>query len=262
MTRADNSAFLAQAGARRHQAALPAAHHAIEQLQTPGTSSELQHRRTISRRLPGDGSTAKTRSATSSAVSRRSSHRPPAGPPRSAQPPARPASGSMPPAPRSPACEPRTAPSATSSPATSASSGHNTPATLHANLNDRLATNSCGEDTSTPQKCPSTRHYLQTTLDNRRYGRQSRLADRVIVPRPNDRYVPLRHTMRRDADPAARGDRRNHCVHADAHPPRCPGSMFHRAIRVRRPAPPNLVLMKRKPARSRVTDSALVVLAV
>ena len=36
MTRADNSASLAQANARRHQAALAAARHAIEQLQREG----------------------------------------------------------------------------------------------------------------------------------------------------------------------------------------------------------------------------------
>src|SRR5215831_7046516 len=36
MTRADNSAYLAQANARRHQAALAAAGHAIEQLQREG----------------------------------------------------------------------------------------------------------------------------------------------------------------------------------------------------------------------------------
>jgi len=36
MTRADNSSFLTQANARRHQAALSAAHHAIEQLQRQG----------------------------------------------------------------------------------------------------------------------------------------------------------------------------------------------------------------------------------
>jgi hypothetical protein len=36
MNRADNSAYLAQANARRHQAALAAAHHAIEQLQHEG----------------------------------------------------------------------------------------------------------------------------------------------------------------------------------------------------------------------------------
>jgi len=36
MTRADNSSFLAQANARRHQAALSAAHRAIEQLQRQG----------------------------------------------------------------------------------------------------------------------------------------------------------------------------------------------------------------------------------
>jgi len=36
MTRTDNSSFLTQANARRHQAALSAAHHAIEQLQRQG----------------------------------------------------------------------------------------------------------------------------------------------------------------------------------------------------------------------------------
>ena len=36
MNRADNSAFLAQANARRHQAALAAARHAIEQLRREG----------------------------------------------------------------------------------------------------------------------------------------------------------------------------------------------------------------------------------
>ena len=36
MNRADNSAYLAQANARRHQAALAAARHAIEQLQREG----------------------------------------------------------------------------------------------------------------------------------------------------------------------------------------------------------------------------------
>jgi hypothetical protein len=36
MARADNSAFLAQANARRHEAAIAAAHHAIEQLQREG----------------------------------------------------------------------------------------------------------------------------------------------------------------------------------------------------------------------------------
>ena len=36
MARADNSSFLAQANARRHQAALSAAHHAIQELQRQG----------------------------------------------------------------------------------------------------------------------------------------------------------------------------------------------------------------------------------
>jgi len=38
MNRADNSAFLTQANARRHQAALTAARHAIKQLQREGTA--------------------------------------------------------------------------------------------------------------------------------------------------------------------------------------------------------------------------------
>ncbi len=38
MTRAENSAFLAQANARRHQAALAAARHAIDQLRREGKS--------------------------------------------------------------------------------------------------------------------------------------------------------------------------------------------------------------------------------
>jgi hypothetical protein len=37
MTRADNSAFLTQANTRRHEAALAAAHHAIDQLRREGT---------------------------------------------------------------------------------------------------------------------------------------------------------------------------------------------------------------------------------
>ena len=36
MARADNSSFLAQANARRHQAALSAARHAIQELQRQG----------------------------------------------------------------------------------------------------------------------------------------------------------------------------------------------------------------------------------
>jgi Family of unknown function (DUF6262) len=36
MTRADNSAFLAQANTRRHEAALAAAHHAIDQMRREG----------------------------------------------------------------------------------------------------------------------------------------------------------------------------------------------------------------------------------
>ena len=43
---------------------------------------------------------------------------------------------------------------------------------------------SCGGDMSTPQKCPPARHYLQTTSDNRRYGR--------VTLRPVYRRLPHR----------------------------------------------------------------------
>ena len=52
MTRADNSAFLAQANARRHQAALAAAHHAIDQLRREGkpvTYAAVAHAAGVSR---------------------------------------------------------------------------------------------------------------------------------------------------------------------------------------------------------------------
>ena len=82
-----------------------------------------------------------------------------------------------------------------------------------------------------------------------RTRRYVRVAGRIRVAGPlriSGRYVLLRDTVRRDADPAVRGDRCDHCVDAGAHSPGCPGSMFHRELRVRRPAPPDLVLMKRK----------------
>lgn len=52
MNRADNSAFLAQANARRHQAALAAAHHAIDQLRREGkpvTYAAVAHAAGVSR---------------------------------------------------------------------------------------------------------------------------------------------------------------------------------------------------------------------
>ena len=52
MARADNSSFLAQANARRHQAALSAAHRAIQQLQRQGRAvnfSTVAHSAGVSR---------------------------------------------------------------------------------------------------------------------------------------------------------------------------------------------------------------------
>ena len=48
----------------------------------------------------------------------------------------------------------------------------------------------CGEDMSTPQKCLSTRHYLQTTSDNRRSGRlRPSSLTRGYKPRRGNLYV-------------------------------------------------------------------------
>jgi ABC-type Fe2+-enterobactin transport system substrate-binding protein len=52
MTRADNSAFLAQANIRRHQAALAAARHAINQLRREGRAvsyTAIAHTADVSR---------------------------------------------------------------------------------------------------------------------------------------------------------------------------------------------------------------------
>ena len=172
MTRADNSAYLAQANAQRHQAALLAARHAIQELQRQGQAVNFS---TVAQ------SAGVSRGWSSPPRPAPRPHQPPAGSQATSRPPGcraprnrrlAPASGSMPPAPRSPACEPRTAPSATSSPAISASSGPSTTSTPQPSRDDHGhdPCHGCGEDMSTPQKCLPTRHYLQTTSDNRLMG--------------------------------------------------------------------------------------------
>jgi hypothetical protein len=52
-----------------------------------------------------------------------------------------------------------------------------------------LARGRCGGDMSTPQKCPPTRHYLQTTSDNRRYGRFATPERSPVEVRGSDRSV-------------------------------------------------------------------------
>jgi len=124
MKRADNTSFLAQANIRRHEAALAAARHAIEQLRREGkavTYAAVAHTAGVSR--PWLYRQDQIRSLISQL---RDYQLPPPRSPRNVQPLARSASGSTPPMPRSPGCEPRTDPSATSSPATSASSEHRT----------------------------------------------------------------------------------------------------------------------------------------
>jgi hypothetical protein len=176
MARADNSAFLAQANARRRQAALSAARHAIEQLQRQGQAVNFS---TVAQSAGVSRGWLYRQDQIRDLISRQQELKPPASRRVATQRATADcsASDSMPPAPRSPAYGPRTAPSATSSPATSASSGPNTtaPQANHHDTRDN-ATQGCGGDMSTPQKHLPTRHYLQTTSDNRRSGR---LADVV-----------------------------------------------------------------------------------
>jgi hypothetical protein len=53
---------------------------------------------------------------------------------------------------------------------------------LVASAGSGLARGCCGGDMSTPQKYPSTRHYLHTTSDNRRRGRYAVQHDRNCRP--------------------------------------------------------------------------------
>ena len=114
-------------------------------------------------------------------------------PPPGSQPngpaPNRYASGSMPPAPRSPACEPRTTPSASRSPATSACSEPATKPSRAAVTRPRPLPTAPATTCLRRQKHLSTRYYLQTTPDNRRYGRFGR----AIARRPGQvRKIVLR----------------------------------------------------------------------
>ena len=139
MTRADNSAYLAQANDRRHQAALLAATPRHPGTATPGQAVNFS---TVAQSAGVSRGWLYRQDQIRDLISRQrhSSHQPPARLPRTAQPPTRSASGSTPPAPRTPACEPRTAPSATSSPAISASSGPSTTSTPQPSRDDPITT--------------------------------------------------------------------------------------------------------------------------
>ena len=169
MTRADNSAYLAQANARRHQAALLAAHHAIEQLQRQGrpvTFSTVAQSAGVSRgwlyrqdqirdlisgqqelKPPASRRIATQRATADSLRQRLDAARAEITRLRA---------------------ENRTLPDqlARHLGLQRTQRTENTPGHIH----DTITTphGGCGGDMSTPQKCLSTRHYLQTTLDNRR----------------------------------------------------------------------------------------------
>ena len=133
MTRADNSAFLIQANTRRHEAALAAAHHAINQLRREGkpvSYAAVAHAAGVSRAW------LYRQDQIRDLISQLREHHQPPPPPHAAQPATRSASGSTPPGLRSPACGTRTAPSATRSPATSESNEHSTPKTRQSDCND------------------------------------------------------------------------------------------------------------------------------
>jgi Family of unknown function (DUF6262) len=174
MARADNSSFLAQANARRHQAALLAARHAIQELQrqgqpvnfstvaqSAGVSRGWLYRQDQLRDLIGRQQALKppaARRATAQRATRNGRLAPPAARrrPRREHPPA--SREPLPPRParlpsRPPADPARRAPQPRRD-----DHGHDPP-------------HGCGKDMSTPQKCLPTRHYPQATSDNRRSER-------------------------------------------------------------------------------------------
>ena len=125
MTRADNTRYLVQAAARRHQADTPKASDAIEHLDRTGqpvTFSAVAAAAGVSRawlyRNPGIRDLI-TRLRTEPAPAREHPGRPAGHRRILPRPPGRR------PRRRSPACEPRTPPSASRQPATSASSARN-----------------------------------------------------------------------------------------------------------------------------------------
>jgi hypothetical protein len=135
MARADNSAFLAEANARRHQAALSAAHHAIEQLQRQGQAVSFS---AVAESAGVSRGWLYRQDQIRDLISRQRALSPPAARRLTAQ---RATTDSlrrrlMPPAPRSHACAPRTAPSESRSPATSASSEPSPPSTRQLSRDD------------------------------------------------------------------------------------------------------------------------------
>ncbi len=137
---------------------------------TAGTSSELQHGRTISRRLP--------RMALPPRPDPRP-HQPAAGTQAAGQPPGCHAARNRRLAPPATRCRPRRDHPPTdrephtprpARPPPRPPADTTTPQANHHDTRDN-ATQGCGGDMSTPQKHLSTRHYLQTTLDNGRYAR-------------------------------------------------------------------------------------------
>jgi hypothetical protein len=166
MTHTDNSSFLAQANARRHQAALSAARHAIEQLQRQGKPVNFS---AIAQTAGVSRGWLYRQDQIRDIIGRLRRLDPPGSQP-NGQAPNRYASGSMPPAPRSPACEPRTTPSASRSPATSACSEPAAKPSRAAVTRPRPLPTAPATTCLHRQKHLSTRHYLQTTPDNRRYA--------------------------------------------------------------------------------------------
>jgi hypothetical protein len=187
MNRADNSAFLAQANARRHQAALAAAHHAIDQLRREGkpvTYAAVAHAAGVSRTW------LYSQEQIRDLISDLRQHEPPAAA-LTAQ---------------------RASTSSLRQRLDTACAEITRLRTENRSLRDQLArqlglhrmqpvgstkrppsrndtgtghSRNCGLDMSTPQKPSSTRHDTKTTPDNRRSGGKSQSADMPSEPHPN-----------------------------------------------------------------------------
>jgi hypothetical protein len=169
MTRADNSAFLTQANTRRHEAALAAAHHAINQLRREGklvSYAAVAHSAGVSRGLalpPGpDPRPHQPATRTPPAASRRAARNQRLTPPAARHRPDR----DQPPAEREP-LPPRPDRPQPRPPASTTHRRHAEPIAMTPTTTNP---HGCGSNMSTPQKHRPTRQNTTTAPDNRLTG--------------------------------------------------------------------------------------------
>ena len=173
MNRADNSAFLAQANARRHEAALAAARHAINQLQRQGRAVSFS---TVARSAGVSRGWLYRQDQIRDLISQQRTLTPPAARRATAQRATADSLRQRLDAARAEITRLRTENRSLREQLARHLGLQRTQHSQHTSAEpqqpDHDPCHGCGEDMSTPQNRPPTRHYLQTTLDNRRSVRR------------------------------------------------------------------------------------------